>query len=247
MPDFARLAGKLSLDGRTAVVTGASGGIGRAVVADFVDAGAQVISVDRPGAMPPPHAEHVECDLGDRAALTKLATELAARTPVPDVFVHAAGITRDGVMWKIGDDDWDSVMRINLDAAWFLLRALVPGMRAAERGHAVLIASVNGENGRFGQTNYAASKAGLIGFAKSAAQELARFGIRVNVVSPGYVDSPMTRDLPDEVKAAAVAATPLGKLGSPEDIASAVLYLCTGLSAHVTGHVLRVDGGYAAP
>lgn len=247
MVDLEELGRRLSLVGRRAVVTGASGGIGRDVVAHLLRAGAEVVTVDRPGSAPVAGATHREVDLGDRDALVEFAAELESQSVPFDLFVHAAGITRDGVHWKLGDADWDDVLRINLDSVFFLMRQLTPGMREVGRGSVVLLASVNGELGRFGQTNYAASKAGLIGFAKSAAQELGRFGVRVNVVSPGYVDSPMTEGLPAPVKEQAVACTPLGRLGRTQDIADAVLYLCSDLSAHVTGHVLRVDGGFAVP
>jgi len=159
------------------------------------------------------------------------------------VLVHAAGITRDGVLWKMTDDAWEDVIRVNLDSAFWLLRDAVPWLRRAEGGSVVLISSINGERGKFGQANYAASKAGLIGLGRSAARELGKFGVRVNLVAPGLIETPMTETLPEDAKRKALEETALGRFGRPEDVAGAVLFLASALSAHVTGQVLRVDGG----
>jgi NAD(P)-dependent dehydrogenase (short-subunit alcohol dehydrogenase family) len=159
------------------------------------------------------------------------------------LFVHCAGITRDGVVWKLSPEHWSEVLRVNLDSAFHLLRLLVPRMRAAGSGSVVLLASINGERGKFGQANYAASKAGLIALGKSAARELGGFGIRVNSVAPGWIETEMTRNLPDDFRQRAIAETALARLGSPEDVAGAVLFLCSPLASHITGQVLRVDGG----
>ena len=157
--------------------------------------------------------------------------------------VHCAGITRDGVLWKLSSDDWRAVMAANLDSAFYLLHAAVPALRAAGGGAVVLVSSINGERGKAGQANYAASKAGLNALARTAARELGRFGIRVNAVAPGWVETPMTAALPEELRQRALAETALGRLGRPEDVAGAVLFLCSDLARHVTGQVLRVDGG----
>ncbi len=231
----------LSLHGRRALVTGGSGGIGAATVALLGAAGADVTSLDRPGLTPPPGAHPLPCDLSDPVALERLCSELEPQRF--ELFVHCAGITRDAVLWKMRPADWSAVMRVNLDSAFWLLRALVPGMRAAGRGAAVLVSSINGERGKFGQSNYAASKAGLLGFAKSAARELGRFGIRVNAVAPGLIRTPMTSDLSGDVITTALEETALGRLGDPDDVARAILFLCSDLARHVTGQVLRVDGG----
>lgn len=228
------------LQGHRALVAGGSGGIGRAVASLLVDAGAEVWSLDRPGAEPPPRVRSLECDLADPDAIARLAEEL------PDslrVFVHGAGITRDAVLWKMDREAWREVMAVNLDSAFLLMRAVVPRMRAAGGGSIVLISSINGERGKFGQANYAASKAGLIALGKTAAQELGRFGIRVNSVAPGWIDTDMTRGLPEEYRRRAVQESALGRVGRPEDVASAVLFLCSEASGHITGQVLRVDGG----
>ena len=161
----------------------------------------------------------------------------------PHVFVHAAGISRDGMLWKLDDERWNTVMRVNLDSAFWLLRALVPGMRSARGGAAVLISSINGERGKRGQANYAASKAGLIALGRTAARELGHFGIRVNVVAPGLIHTAMTRALAEDITTAAIRETALGHAGEPEDVADAVLFLCSSMARHITGQVLRVDGG----
>ena len=233
----------ISLTGSQALVTGGGGGIGGAVVRLLTAAGARVHSLDQPDRATPAPAPHVSCDLGDRHAVAATLARLRDAGVQPDLFVHCAGITRDAVLWKMGDDDWDAVLRVNLAAAFELLRGLVPDMRARGRGRVVLVASINGERGKFGQANYCASKAGLIALAKTAARELGRFGIRVNAVAPGLIETPMTAGLPSDVLATAVAETAVGHVGRPDDVARAVLYLCSDLSSHVTGQCLRVDGG----
>lgn len=230
----------LSLHGRTVVIAGGSGGIGRGVAALLHDAGAEVVNLDRPDAAPVAGARNLACDLGDAAAITNLDSSLPATV---HAFVHCAGITRDGVSWKLEPSQWAEVMRVNLDSAFHLMRLLTPRLRRAGAGSVVLVASINGERGKFGQANYAASKAGLIGFGKSLARELGGFGVRVNIIAPGWIETPMTQALSDEHRQKAIAETALGRLGSPADVAGAALFLCSPLAAHVTGQVLRVDGG----
>jgi acetoacetyl-CoA reductase/3-oxoacyl-[acyl-carrier protein] reductase len=229
-----------ALAGRVALVSGGSGGIGRAVVAMLRRAGAEVLSLDRPGTVAPDGAAPIECDLADAAAIAALQERLPERL---HLFVHCAGITRDGVLWKLPPSAWHQVMRVNLDSAFHLLQLVAPRMRRAGGGSVVLVASINGERGKFGQSNYAASKAGLIALGKSAARELGSFGIRVNSVAPGWIDTDMTRGLADEQRARALEECALPQLGRPEHVAGAVLFLCSELSAHVSGQVLRVDGG----
>ncbi|MFV1959479.1 MAG: SDR family oxidoreductase, partial [Planctomycetota bacterium] len=160
-----------------------------------------------------------------------------------DILVHAAGITRDAVLWKMEPEAWDAVLRVNLSSAFHLLRLAVPRMRKGGGGSIVFISSINGERGKFGQANYAASKAGLIGLARTAAREGGRFSIRVNVVAPGMILTPLTENLPREILDRAVEETALGRLGRPADVAAATLFLASDLGRHVTGQVLRVDGG----
>ncbi|MHC5210682.1 MAG: SDR family oxidoreductase [Planctomycetota bacterium] len=236
-------AALLSLEGRSAVVVGGCGGIGSAVAAALLDAGASVACLDRQTEGAPPGARVVACDAGDAEAVTSAVDAVAAESGRLDVVVHSAGITRDGVSWKLTDEDWSEVLRCNLDSAFWLLRAATPHLRATGGGSVALVSSINGERGKFGQVNYAASKAGLLGLGRSAARELGRFGIRVNVVAPGLIRTPMTESLPADAIERAVAETQLGRMGEPEDVARAILYLASDMGRHVTGQVLRVDGG----
>ena len=161
-----------------------------------------------------------------------------------DLVVHCAGITRDGVLWKLDLEDWREVIDVNLSSAFLLLRGLTPLLRGHGRGGAiVLISSINGERGKFGQANYAASKAGLIALGKTAALELGRFGVRVNCVCPGFIETALTAKLPAQVRERAIAETVLGHPGLPADVADAALFFCSDMSRHVTGQSLRVDGG----
>jgi acetoacetyl-CoA reductase/3-oxoacyl-[acyl-carrier protein] reductase len=234
---------RLALDGRVALVTGSGGGIGGATAEMLVAAGATVFGADLPGRPGPGGMRFRPCDIGDRSASLGLVAGVAEETGRLDILVHAAGIVKDGVLWKMSDDDWADVLRINLDSAFWLLRAAAPMMRSGGGGSVVLVTSINGERGKFGQANYAAAKAGLIGLGKSAAKELGRFGVRVNLVAPGWIETGMTSGLPDSARVKAVEETALGRVGRPEDVASAIVFLASDMSRHITGQVLRVDGG----
>ncbi|MCP3914457.1 MAG: SDR family oxidoreductase [bacterium] len=230
------------LDGMVALVTGGAGGIGTAIVEVLGAYGARVVSADL-GHEEGESTDRVHCDVGDPLQLRAVVERVVQDYGALDAVVHSAGITRDAVLWKLSDEDWGAVMRVNLDAAFQLLKASAPHLRRSPRGAAVLISSINGERGKLGQANYSASKAGLIGLARSAARELGRDGARVNVVAPGLIGTPMTQALPQEHQERAIAETVLGRPGTPQDVAAAVLFLCSDLARHVTGQVLRVDGG----
>lgn len=232
----------LRFDGRTVLVTGAARGIGAAVAGAFEARGAVVyrLDVERPAQA---GERFIAADVTRGSEVDRAVATAVDATGRLDAVVACAGIIRDHVIWKMTDDDWRAVLAVNLDGAFHLLRAAAPHFKARGGGAAVLISSINAQRGKFGQSNYAASKAGLIGLAKTAARELGRCGARVNVVAPGFIDTAMTRSLPEAVRAAAAAEAALGRIGVPEDIAGTVLFLCSQLAGHITGQVLRVDGG----
>jgi len=231
------------LTGKVAMVTGGGGGIGRATAKTLMRSGATVVSVDLPGQSSAEGVDTLDCDLSDSKAVSGMFDAFEDRFKQLDILVHAAGTTRDGVSWKMTDENWRTVLGVNLDSAFYLARRAVPRMRTAGGGSIVLITSINGERGKFGQTNYAASKAGLIGLGRSLAREAGRFGVRVNMVAPGLIETEMTAGMSDSDRQRSIDESVLGAIGSPEDVAAAVLYLSSPLSRHVTGQVLRVDGG----
>lgn len=230
------------LSGQVALVSGGSGGIGRAITRALQQAGAHGVSLD----LAPP-AEGgipwVETDVREDRSVAAAVEKTYQQHGRLDLVVHAAGVTRDAVLWKLPVSEWDLVQAVNLRGAFLLLRHAIPLMRRGPGGRIVLIGSINGSRGKFGLTAYASSKAGLIGLAKSAARETARFGILVNVVEPGMVRTPMTEALPPEVLESAKQESLLGKLLEPEDVAAAVLFLCGPAGSQITGQILRVDGG----
>ena len=228
---------------RTAVVTGAGRGIGRAIV-ERLAADAWVAGLDRCFPAGPVAAQAVfQVDVADSNAVSRaLATIIAERGTI-DWVVCAAGITRDHVSWKMDDASWADVVAVNLTGSFNTARAAIPALRRSACGRLVFISSINGIRGNFGQTNYAAAKAGLIGLARSLALELARDGITVNVVAPGFIDSAMTRDLPPALRARVIERTPLRRCGAVDDVAHAVRFLCDDAAGFITGTVLPVDGG----
>ncbi len=227
-----------------AIVSGGSGGIGQATVAALAKADHLVAVADIQQGDPPPGADEMfSCDLADPTACADAVNGAAEAFGGLDVLVHAAGITRDGVSWKMTDDNWNAVLAVNLNSAFYLSRAATPLLREAGGGAIVFVSSINGERGKFGQANYAASKAGLHGLAKSLARELGHFGIRVNVVAPGMIRTPMTTSLPEEIQEAARKDSCLGRLGEPDDVADVIAFLVSDAARHVTGQVIRVDGG----
>jgi len=219
-----------------AVVTGGSGGIGRVIVSALRETGATVVNLDL-------QAADVACDVREDASVARAIARVLELHGRLDIVVHAAGIARDAVVWKLAVEDWDLVQQVNLRGAFLLLRHAVPAMRSGGGGRVILIGSINGSRGKFGTSAYAASKAGLIGFAKSVSRETGRFGIRVNVVEPGWVRTPLTESLPDSVRQQALDETLLGELVEPEDIAAAVVFLAGPAARRVTGQILRVDAG----
>jgi 3-oxoacyl-[acyl-carrier protein] reductase len=234
-----------SLEGKTALVTGASRGIGRAIATELARAGASVVLGYRTGAE---EAEALAQELGGRAVQADVANADDARRLVEeagdlDVLVNNAGLTRDGLLARMPDDDWRTVIETNLSSVFYTCRAVCRPMMKKRAGSIVNVSSIVGVHGNWGQTNYAASKAGIIGFTKSLARELGSRNVRANVVAPGYVKTQLTEVLPEEATAAMLQNTPLGRLGEPEDVAGAVRFLCSDEASFITGEVLLVDGG----
>jgi 3-oxoacyl-[acyl-carrier protein] reductase len=233
------------LEGRTALVTGGSRGIGRAIAVELGKAGASVVVGYRSGAE---EAEAVAKEIDGRAVQADVSKPDEARALLDeagdiDILVNNAGVTRDGVLARMTDDDWRDVVDTNLGSVFNTCRAASRGMMKRKSGSIVNVSSIVGLRGNWGQTNYAASKAGIIGFTKSLARELGSRGVRANVVAPGYINTRLTDVLPEEARDAMLANTPLGKLGDPEDVAGAVRFLCSDEASFITGEVLLVDGG----
>jgi 3-oxoacyl-[acyl-carrier protein] reductase len=234
-----------SLEGKTALVTGASRGIGRAVAVELAGAGASVVVGYRSGREEAEalareiNGRVVQADVSEPADAARLVEEAGDL----DILVNNAGVTRDGVLARMGDDDWRVVLETNLSAVFYTCRAVTRGMMRRRAGAIVNLSSIVGLHGNWGQANYAASKAGIIGFTKSLAQELGSRGVRANVVAPGYVKTQLTDVIPEAARAKMLDLTPLGRLGDPEDVAGAVRFLCSDEAAFITGVVLLVDGG----
>ena len=240
------------LTGKTALVTGATGGIGAAIARTLHQAGATVaISGTRGPVLEELKAELGErvhvlvCNLADSAEVEKLVPAAEAAMGVVDILVNNAGITRDGLAMRMKDNDWNAVIDVNLTASFRLCRAAMRSMMKKRWGRIVNIASVVGVTGNPGQANYVAAKAGLIGLTKSLAQELASRDVTVNAVAPGFIATPMTEVLNEKQKDGILARVPAGRLGSPEDVAAAVLYLASIEAGYVTGQTLHVNGGMA--
>jgi len=239
LPEFA------SLEGKTALVTGASKGIGKAIATELAAAGASVVVGYRSGKE---DAEALAGELGGRAIQADVSNVDDAKRLVEeagdlDILVNNAGLTRDGLLARMSDDDWRTVIDTNLASVFYTCRAVTRPMMKRRAGSIVNISSIVGVHGNWGQTNYAASKAGIIGFTKSLARELGSRNIRANVVAPGYVKTQLTDVLPEEATGTMLEQTPLGRLGDPEDVAGAVRFLCSDAASFITGEVLLVDGG----
>jgi 3-oxoacyl-[acyl-carrier protein] reductase len=241
------------LSGKTALVTGASGGIGRAIAEKLHAQGAHVVlsgtrleALETLAATLGARASLVTANLGEAASVDGLIghAEAAAGAGI-DILVSNAGLTRDGLLMRMKDEDWDAVIRVNLEAYFRLTRAVMRGMMKRRWGRVIGVASVVGVTGNPGQSNYAASKAGMIGFSKALAQEVATRHITVNCVAPGFISSPMTDVLTPPQRDAIMARIPAGRLGDAAEIAAACVYLASEEAAYVTGQTLHVNGGMA--
>ncbi len=244
------------LHSRVALVTGGIGGLGTEICRQLAAAGRRVIAVDLAARSERVAAFHAEtasfngaitfepADVSDFDSCAQLVARIEKTHGGIDVLVNAAGITRDASLRKMTPQQWHELMRVNLDGVFNLCRNVVEGMTARGFGRIVNISSVNGQTGQFGQTNYSAAKAGVHGFSMALARETARKGVTVNTVSPGYCDTPMVAAVPDDVRAGIIAGIPVGRLGSPADIARAVAFLAADDAGYITGANLPVNGGY---
>lgn len=242
------------LEGRVAIVTGGTRGIGRAVVYELAREGVKVAlcgtreEVAREAARTLSDEHGVEAcgygvDVADRQAIDGMVESVNERFGRVDILVNNAGITRDGLVLRMKDEDFDDVLRVNLGGIFGFTRAVSRLMLRQRSGSIVNLSSVVGLTGNSGQSNYAASKAGILGFTRSVARELASRGIRVNAVAPGFIETDMTRQLPETKREELARNIPLHRLGSPEDVARVVCFLASDVSAYITGQVIQVDGG----
>ncbi len=240
-----------SLTGEVALVTGATRGIGAAIADTLAAQGARVIGT----ATTPAGAEAIAArlaaqggtgrtlDVTDAQAVGVLLAAVAAEFGATSILVNNAGITRDNLLLRMKEEDWQTILDTNLSSVYRTSKAVLRAMMKARHGRIINIASVIGLTGNAGQANYAAAKAGIIGFSKSLAKEVGSRGITVNVVAPGFIETDMTRDLPDDAKATMLAQIALGRLGSPQDVAAAVSFLASPAAAYITGETLHVNGG----
>ncbi len=244
----------LSLEKRTALVTGAARGIGKAIAENLAERGANIVVVDLELESAEKVAQEIaqktgkkvlalKADVSDNASVKAMVKEALKKFGKIDILVNNAGITRDGLLMRMKEKDWDLVLDINLKGAFNCAQALTRSMMKARYGRIINITSVSGIVGQAGQTNYSSSKAGLIGFTKALAKEVGARGITVNAVAPGFIETVLTEDLPEEIKDFSIKITPLGRFGKPEDIANAVAFLAAEESSFITGVVLKVDGG----
>jgi 3-oxoacyl-[acyl-carrier protein] reductase len=243
---------RIDLGGRTALVTGSTRGIGRAIAGTLAESGARVAVVGRDRAKaeaaaseigPPDCARGFACEVSDPASVAALVEEVERTFGSVDILVNNAGLTRDNVLFRLKDDDWDAVLEANLRGAFVAIRTASRGMIKRRWGRIVNMASVVGLVGNKGQANYAASKAGLIGLTKSVAKELASRNVLANAVAPGFIETDMTASMTPDARTALTAQIPLERLGTPADIAGVVAFLASDHAAYITGQVFVIDGG----
>jgi len=244
---------QLELEGQVAIVTGASRGIGAAIADTLAAAGAQVAGTattaegaaaigSRLAAITPGHAGEI-LDVNDPEGATALVSKVGSSLGVPTILINNAGITRDQILMRMKEEDWDAVIETNLRSVFRLSKACLRGMMKARTGRIISIASVVGSMGNPGQTNYAAAKAGMMGFTRSLAREIGSRNITVNVVAPGFIDTDMTKALDDNQRDALMKDIPLQRLGEPNEIAASVLFLASAQGGYITGQTLHVNGG----
>ena len=244
----------MNLTGKVALVTGASRGIGQATAIDLAKAGADIVvnfigneavaqetveAIEALGRK----AIKIKADVGNAEDVQAMVDEAVAAFGHIDILVNNAGITRDGLLIRMKDSDWDEVLNINLKGVYLVTKAVAKLMVKQRAGRIINMTSVSGVTGNVGQANYAAAKAGVIGFTKTCAKELAARGITVNAVAPGFIETAMTDVLPEKIKEGIAATVPFGRMGQPEEIASVVTFLASDFASYITGQVLNVDGG----
>ena len=244
----------MNLEGKSAIVTGGSIGIGAAIAVKLAECGANVAINYRK------HSEEAEAvilrikNLGSKGFMVqadiskfedadKMVKKVMDEFGGIDILVNNAGINWDGVIWKMTEEQWDSVLNTNLKGSFNYIRAVSPVFREQQSGKIINITSINGLRGKFGQANYSASKAGIIGLTKSVARELGKYNVNVNAVAPGLIETDMMKNIEESVRAAALEDIVLKRIGQPDDVANMVAFLCTDLARHITGEVIKVDGG----
>ena len=247
------MSNMMNMEGQVVLVTGASRGIGRAIAETLGKAGALIVgtATSDKGAQAITdyfteqgiHGEGMTLDVADSDSVSAVIKAITKEHGAIQVLVNNAGITRDNLLMRMKDDEWDSIINTNLSSVFRTSKACLRGMMKARKGRIISISSVVGSSGNAGQTNYAAAKAGLVGFSKSLAREIGSRGVTVNVVAPGFIDTDMTRALPDEQRDALQKEIPLKRLGSAEEIANAVLFLASDMGAYITGETIHVNGG----
>ena len=246
----------MNLEGRVALVTGASGGIGRVIARRLAAAGARVVVNYRTGSEAAAEtadairagggeAISIGADVCDADAVEAMVSQVVRRWDGVDILVNNAGVTRDRLLLRMTPKEWDEVISVNLRGSFLCTKAVLPHMMKRRRGRIVSISSVVGTSGNPGQANYAASKAGIIGFTKAMAREVASRNITVNALAPGYITTAMVEQLSEEVRRAVLGRIPMSRFGAPEDVAEAVVFLCGDGAAYITGQVLGIDGGLA--
>lgn len=244
----------MSLTNKTAIITGGLSGIGAAISIEMARSGANVVIVDikpkEEGSSVLKEVEkfgnkvlYIQADISDFSVAANVVKEIIEKLQKVDILVNNAGINRDGVIWKMTEEQWDDVIRVNLKGYFNLIRAAAPLFKEQQSGKIVNITSINGLRGKFGQTNYSASKAGIIGLTKSLAKELGKYNVNVNAIAPGLIETEMMKNADESVRVAAMEEIVLKRLGQPEDIAHLAVFLCSELAKHITGEVIKVDGG----